>query len=96
MSNNHFASINGHRVSFDEGQTILEVAKKEGIFIPTLCAYMPLNHTPVTCRMCLVEVFDKANETGRIVTACTTPIKDGQRIFTRRSVSAEYEIQPLQ
>lgn len=83
MSINHFASINGHRVSFDEGQTILEVAKKEGIFIPTLCAYMPLNHTPGTCRMCLVEVFDEANETGRIVTACTTPIKDGQRIFTR-------------
>lgn len=79
----NFAWFNGQKVSFAEGQTILQVAKASDIFIPTLCAFMPLNHTPGTCRMCLVEVFDEGDDTGRIVTACTTPIKAGQRIFTR-------------
>lgn len=78
-----FAWFNGQKVAFEEGQTILEVAKKADIFIPTLCAFTPLNHTPGTCRMCLVEVFDEGDDTGRVVTACTTPIKEGQRIFTR-------------
>ena len=40
-----FAWFNGQKVAFEEGQTILEVAKKADIFIPTLCAFMPLNHT---------------------------------------------------
>ena len=79
----NFAWFNGQKVSFQEGQTILQVAKDAGVFIPTLCAFMPLNHTPGTCRMCLVEVFDEGEETGHVVTACTTPIKAGQRIFTR-------------
>lgn len=79
----HFASFNGHQVAFEPGQTILQVAKANDIFIPTLCAYLPLNHTPGTCRMCLVEVFEGDNPEGRVVTACTTPIREGQRIFTR-------------
>ena len=79
----NFAWFNGQKVAFTEGQTILQVARQADIFIPTLCAFMPLNHTPGTCRMCLVEVFDEGDEVGRVVTACTTPIKQGQRIFTR-------------
>ena len=79
----NFAWFNGQKVDFEEGQTILQVAKNHDVFIPTLCAFLPLNHTPGTCRMCLVEVFDEGEDTGRIVTACTTPIKKGQRIFTR-------------
>lgn len=79
----NFAWFNGQKVAFTDGQTILQVAKQADIFIPTLCAFMPLNHTPGTCRMCLVEVFDEGDEVGRVVTACTTPIKQGQRIFTR-------------
>ena len=79
----NFAWFNGQKIDFEPGQTILEVAKAHGIFIPTLCAYMPLNHTPGTCRMCLVELFEGENKEGRIVTACTTPIKSGQHISTR-------------
>lgn len=79
----NFAWFNGQKIEFTPGETILSVAKAHGIFIPTLCAYLPLNHTPGTCRMCLVEVFDEGDETGRIVTACTTPLKANQRIFTR-------------
>ncbi len=79
----HFAFINGQKIGFEPGETILEVAKRNKIFIPTLCAFLPLDHTPGTCRMCLVELFDEGDSEGRIVTACTTPLKDNQRVFTR-------------
>ena len=49
------AFINGREFTFTEGETILKAAKRLGIFIPTLCAYLPLEHTPGTCRLCLVE-----------------------------------------
>ena len=58
----NFAWFNGQKVAFTDGQTILQVAKQADIFIPTLCAFMPLNHTPGTCRMCLVEVFDEGDD----------------------------------
>lgn len=78
------AWINNKEVEFEAGESILQAAKKAGIFIPTLCAFLPLNHTPGTCRMCLVEVEDaEAPEGSRIVTACTTPMEEGMRIFTR-------------
>ena len=43
------ATINNIAVEFNEGDTILAVAKKAGIFIPTLCALLPIDHTPGTC-----------------------------------------------
>lgn len=68
-------------VSFTEGETILEVARREGTFIPTLCEFAALHHRPGTCRMCLVEV----EEEGRThaVTACDTRMTEGMRVRTR-------------
>ncbi len=43
------ARINGQSVTFNEGETILEVARRMGIFIPTLCEFTALNHRPGTC-----------------------------------------------
>lgn len=78
------AWINNKEVEFEEGESILRAAKKAGIYIPTLCAFLPLDHTPGTCRMCLVEIEDPQAEGGmRIVTACTTPMEEGMRVHTR-------------
>ncbi|MCG5030464.1 [FeFe] hydrogenase, group A [Mesosutterella sp. OilRF-GAM-744-9] len=78
------AWINNQEVEFTEGESILQVAKKAGIFIPTLCAFLPLNHTPGTCRVCLVEIEDKSAPGGtRVVTSCTTPMLEGMRVMTR-------------
>ncbi len=74
--------IDGKRVTFTGNPSILEVAKKEGIYIPTLCAFAPLNHQPGTCRMCLVEVTDADGKTN-IVTSCTTPAKEGITVCTK-------------
>lgn len=78
------AWINNREVEFEEGESILKAAKNAGIYIPTLCAFLPLDHTPGTCRMCLVEVKDEEAEGGsRVVTACTTPMTEGMQVFTR-------------
>ena len=76
------ARINDKEFEFEQGETILHAAKRLGIFIPTLCAYLPLDHTPGTCRVCLVEVDDE-NGRGQIVTSCTTPLTDGMVVRTR-------------
>ena len=48
--------IDGQEYSFEPGETILQVAEKNGIFIPTLC-YLAKGISPTgACRVCLVEV----------------------------------------
>lgn len=76
------AYINGNEINFDEGETILAAAKRNGYFIPSLCAFQPLNHTPGTCRVCLVEITRASGET-MIVTSCNTPMEENMRVRTR-------------
>jgi len=60
-----------------KGLTILEAAKQNNIYIPTLCAHEEL--TPYGgCRMCIVEVEGMRT----FPTACTTPIEEGMIIRT--------------
>ena len=77
------AYINDKEIEFSAGETVLQAARRVGIFIPTLCAYMPLDHTPGTCRVCLVEMTKAGETEKRIVTACTTPLEEGMRVATR-------------
>ncbi|MBD5647234.1 MAG: 4Fe-4S binding protein [Desulfovibrio sp.] len=74
------AYLNGQEYSFTEGETILQLARRAGVFIPTLCRFEPLEHKPATCRVCLVEVSD--DNGTRMVASCETPLADGMRIDT--------------
>ena len=47
--------LNGAAVSFREGETILQVADRAGVKIPTLCNDPRLDPAGA-CRTCLVEV----------------------------------------
>lgn len=70
-------SLNGETVQAREGLTILQVAQREGIEIPTLCWERTL--TPVNaCRVCMVEV------TGSrvLVPSCARKVEDGMEIQT--------------
>jgi NADH dehydrogenase/NADH:ubiquinone oxidoreductase subunit G len=70
-------TINGAPVSGREGQTILEVARENGIDIPTLC-YLE-NLPPVgACRLCVVEVEGSRTLVG----SCHTPVTEGMVIHT--------------
>ncbi len=69
--------INGKQVTGYEGETILQVAKRYGIDIPTFChldGLKPLG----ACRFCIVEV----KGAPRPVPACSTVIADGMEIET--------------
>ena len=69
--------IDGELISALEGQTILQAAKVNGKYIPTLCDLEGL--TPVgACRLCIVEV----SVIDRLIPACTTPIQDGMSVTT--------------
>jgi len=70
-------TINNKNVSVPRGTTILEAARKRGIYIPTLCDD-PRLEPYGGCRLCLVRVKD----VPRAVTACTTPVSEGMVVET--------------
>ncbi|MGD0022850.1 MAG: molybdopterin-dependent oxidoreductase [Smithellaceae bacterium] len=70
-------TIDGKNVEASAGQTILNCANENGIFIPTLCNHPALS--PIgACRMCLVEIKGQRN----LQTSCTFPITAGMEIQT--------------
>jgi len=64
--------IDGKTVSVRKGQTILDAAKKAGVWIPTLCHHPALS-SPATCRICLVEL-DRGGW-QQLVTSCNYPVR---------------------
>ena len=69
--------LNGQPVSGAKEMTILQLAKENGIDIPTLCYLEGLSPTGA-CRMCVVEV--KGSRT--LVASCHTPIQPDMDIQT--------------
>ncbi len=77
------AKINGKEFAFEANETILEVARKNGVFIPTLCELNDIDHAPGTCRVCLVEVHKENSAAPEYITACDTPMGEGWQVMTR-------------
>jgi predicted molibdopterin-dependent oxidoreductase YjgC len=69
--------INGKEVGFEEGQTVLEVARNAGIYIPSLCTHPELEPFGA-CRLCIVKIDGLRG----FPTACTTLVKDGMVVTT--------------
>lgn len=68
MESDNILVIDGHEFSFTPGETILQVAQRNGIDIPTLC-YLKGASPTGACRICLVEV-----EGARaLVASCAAP-----------------------
>ncbi len=74
-------TIDGQVVEADEGMTLLEVARKNSIPIPTLC-YHPVLEPYGACRLCTVEVKQKGRDWSSLQTACTHPAWDGLDVKT--------------
>ncbi|OGC96256.1 MAG: hypothetical protein A2W25_03810 [candidate division Zixibacteria bacterium RBG_16_53_22] len=71
--------IDDQQVEAEEGQTILEVARKFHIHIPTLCFYRAISPYG-GCRVCLVEIADDRG--SRLVTSCSYPVAEGMYVRT--------------
>lgn len=70
-------SIDGKRIEADAGKTILDVARENDVFIPTLCHHPDLKEKS-SCRMCLVEIKGKRG----MYTSCSTKAEEGMEITT--------------
>lgn len=76
--------LNGTRVQAEEGETVLQVARRLGILIPTLCDHPDL--TPFGgCRLCLVEV--KGSRTP--LASCTLLASNGMTVQTESPLLTE-------
>jgi len=65
--------IDGKLIVAHQGQTIVEAAKENGIYIPTLCNFEGVKPKGC-CRMCTIKV------NNRFMTACTTPAAAGMEV----------------
>ena len=68
MENKNLIVINGQEYLFNPGETILTVARRNNIDIPTLCHLKGTTPTGA-CRICVVEIEGARS----LMTACTVP-----------------------
>ncbi len=69
--------IDGKAVEVNAGETILSVARRNNIEIPTLCHLKEFNEVGF-CRLCVVEVEGQKD----LISSCDTPFEDGMVITT--------------
>ena len=78
-SNKVNITINDKILKADEGSTILQAAKKAGVYIPTLC-YLDELKPYGACRLCIVEI--KKNGRSKIVASCAYPVEEDLTVYT--------------
>ena len=83
--------INGNELTFESGETILEVARRNSIDIPTLCHLKGTTPTGA-CRICVVEV-EKART---LMASCATPAAPGMVVQTESPKVVEARRQIIQ
>ena len=77
MGKENIIYIDDNPFTFDPGETILDVAHRNNIFIPTLCHLKGTSPTG-TCGICVVEVEGKRD----LETSCSTPATPGMVIHS--------------
>ena len=78
-------TIDGREVGAREDQTILEVARENHIFIPTLCNLAGLSNAGA-CRLCIVEV----KGVNKLLPACVTRVSEGMEVTVNSERLAKF------
>jgi predicted molibdopterin-dependent oxidoreductase YjgC len=78
-------TLNGKTVDFEPGETVLEVARREGCSIPTLC-HDPRLVPAGVCRTCLVEIAGWR----RMAPSCATLAEPGMTVVTESEKIARH------
>lgn len=91
MSSKNIMVIDGHECKFNPGETILEVAQRNKIDIPTIC-YLKGASPTGACRICLVEVEGARS----LVASCAAPAgpdmvvqTQSERVMKARRINLE-------
>ena len=77
--------IDGRDIGAHEDETILQVARENGIYIPTLCQLDGLSVIGA-CRLCLVEV----ENWNKLLPACATYVEEGMIVNTNTERIRKY------
>jgi len=73
MNNKIKFKIDGKEIITESGKTVVEAARDNGVYIPTLCNF-PGVPPKGGCRMCTIKI------NNRFMTSCTTPAAAGMEI----------------
>lgn len=71
--------IDGITCHAQKGEMLLQIAKRNNIFIPTLCHSEALPGIG-SCRLCIVEIEDKGHKS--IVASCIYPVRNEIKVYT--------------
>lgn len=84
-------TINGNELTFEPGETVLDVARRHSIDIPTLCHLK--NTIPTgSCRICVVEVKGARS----LLASCATPASNNMVVMTESAKVVEARKQIIQ
>lgn len=83
--------IDGLDIGASKDETILQIARENGIFIPTLCELEGISPYGA-CRLCLIEI----KGSKRLVPACMTTAEEGMEIITNSARLQKYRIMILE
>ncbi|WP_411894452.1 2Fe-2S iron-sulfur cluster-binding protein [Winogradskyella sp. A2] len=67
-------TIDGKQYEVKPGKNLVDAAKENGLFIPTLCHFREVNPPLGTCRICTVSVD------GKTTSGCTTKVYEGMNV----------------
>lgn len=73
MNNKIKFKIDGKEIITESGKTVVEAARDNGVYIPTLCNFQGVPPKG-SCRMCTIKI------NNRFMTSCTTPAAAGMEI----------------
>jgi NADH dehydrogenase/NADH:ubiquinone oxidoreductase subunit G len=73
--------IDGKICEAKSGETLLAIARRNGIDIPTLCHHDALPSRGC-CRLCIVEAEDAAGNCS-VVISCHDPVQEGVKVYTK-------------
>jgi len=83
-------TIDGKKIEVRKGTTVLEAARKAGIYIPTLCDDEDLKPYGACC-MCVVEIEGMRG----LPTSCTTPATDGMVVHTDSTLANQSRLMTM-
>ena len=70
-------TIDGHKIEAKKGETILQAARRNGHYIPTMC-YLTKVKPIASCRLCVVEV----EGVDGFILSCQAPVVEGMEVRT--------------
>ena len=77
-------TIDGRPVVARPGQTVLQVAREQGTYVPSLCYHPRLGQAGL-CRVCVAEVEGM----NGLQTTCALPVRDGMEVRTSTALVQE-------